>query len=156
MPVSACHMGALRRLRRTAGGYDVAPLRPPGTAAAEQKMTEVILDFAGPVLDDVPDEVAFKNAVTLAIICWNISLLPEERQEDSLRHVVHDLGKGAHGDPVLLARVETAARLLLARKKAIYPNDRRIILSYKFVEEGDSTQLTVTFAMEAPPSTPGP
>ncbi len=149
-------MGALRKLRRKTADYDVAPLRSRKASSIEQKVSDVILEFAEPLLEYARNERSFKTMVGFAIACWDVALRPEEEQEKSICDAIHRVAKEAGDDPETAAHLETVARVLLARKKAIYPNDRRIILNYEFVEEGDSTQLIVTFAMEAPLSTPGP
>ena len=43
-------------------------------------MSEVILDFAEPFLDECENEASEKVAVAMAILVWNISLLPESDQ----------------------------------------------------------------------------
>jgi hypothetical protein len=143
----------LRKLRRNAmAGRHVVPLRPQEITRAQEKMSEVILDFAEPFLEGISDEMGWKTVLGFAILCWNIALAPEEEQEESLANVLGDLGKAAKNDPSAIDSLEAIARMLLYRKKALFPNNKRPILSYEIVEKGDEMTLLVTSSLDLPPS----
>jgi hypothetical protein len=143
-------MGALRKLRREAGWkaggeYAVEPLRatefPP-----MRKMSEVLLDFARPLLDTVDDE-GFKNVIIFAALCWNVSFLPEPKQQKDLKKIVDELSKPA---PLIRPDLNAWAKSLLERKKAFFAADRRMVLDYRVVEEKDSRHLFVTSTLAKP------
>ncbi len=143
-------MGALRKLRREAGWkaggkYAVEPLRPTEFPAM-RKMSEVLLDFARPLLDAVDDE-GFKNVIIFAALCWNISFLPEREQHGHLRRIVDELSKPA---PLIRPDFNAWAKTLLERKKAFFAADRRMVLDYRVVEEKDSRHLFVTSTLAKP------
>lgn len=137
-------MGGMRKLRRRSRSkqYEVEPLRPKQSFHAG-KMSEVILDFAEPLLDTIDDEV-FKYAISFAVICWNISFLPEKEQQRHVRDILNGLGES---DPMVRIGVEDWTRMLLERKKAFFADDRRIVVSYQVVEEEDHQRLLVTSAL---------
>jgi hypothetical protein len=47
---------------------------PPG----QVKISEVLLDFAAPLLERFEHELSVKNIIAIAIFGWNLSLLPDE------------------------------------------------------------------------------
>ena len=48
-------------------------------------MAEAIVAYAQPLLDDSDGSAAqTQSALTLAQLCWNLALLPEEDRDDSL------------------------------------------------------------------------
>ena len=68
------------------------------------------MDFAGPLLDVVKDDLAFENALTLAVICWNTSFLPEKEQRKMVREMVDEIGKS---DILTRLEVEDCVGMLL-------------------------------------------
>lgn len=143
-------MGALRKLRRqagwrTGGEYAVEPLRPTEFPPV-RKMSEVLLDFARPLLDTVDDE-GFKNVIIFAALCWNVSFLPEPKQQKDLKKIVDELSKP---EPLMRPDLNAWAKALLERKKAFFAADRRMVLDYRVVEEKDSRHLFVTSTLAKP------
>ena len=133
-------MGGMRKLRRRSRDkqYEVEPLRPQQSFHA-RKMSEVILDFVEPLLDDIDDEL-FENAINCAVACWNLSFLPEKKQQRQLRAIVNELGKS---DPMTRFEIEDCARMLLERKRIFFADEKRIVVNYKVVEEEDHHRLLV-------------
>jgi len=135
-------MGGMRKLRRRGHGtqYDVGPLRPQQSFHA-RKMSEVILDFAEPLLDALDDDELFKNAIGCAVVCWNLSFLTEMKKQRQVRAIVNEIDK-SH----LLTRFEAedCVRMLLERKRILFADEKRIVINYKIVEEEDHHRLLVT------------
>ena len=133
-------MGVMRKLRRKSRGkqYEVEPLWPQQSFHA-RKISQVILDFAEPLLDDVDDEL-FENAINCAVACWNLSFLPEKKQQRQLRVMVNELGKS---DPLARFEVEDCIRMLLERKRILFADEKRMVVNYKIVEEEDQHRLLV-------------
>jgi hypothetical protein len=133
-------MGGMRKLRRMSRStqYEVEPLRPQQSFPA-RKMSEVILDFAKPLLDAIDDEL-FENAIGCAVVCWNLSFLKEKRQQRQVRAIVKKVDKSA-----LLTRFEAedCVRMLLERKRILFADEKRIVVNYKIVEEEDHRHLYV-------------
>ncbi len=48
------------------------------------KMSEVLLDFAAPLLERFEPEIPVKNIITIAIFGWNLSLLPDDKHSEFL------------------------------------------------------------------------
>ena len=134
-------MGTMRKIRRRSRGkqYEVEPLRPQQSFHA-RKMSEVILDFAEPLLDALDDDELFENAINCAVACWNLSFLPEKKQQRQLRAMVNELGKS---DQLTRFEIEDCTRMLLERKRFFFADEKRIVVNYKVVEEGDYQRLLV-------------
>ena len=139
----------MRKLRRIgAPARDrVEPLRQD-TADSPKKMSQVLLDFARPLLDTVDDD-GFKNVIIFAALCWNISFLPEQKQNKELQSVLDELSKS---NPLMRPELEAWAKALLRRKKAFFTDERRMVVNYKVVETEDSHRLFVmsTLAQDKP------
>ena len=132
-------MGGMRKLRRKSRStqYTVEPLRPK-LPLPLRKMSEVIVDFAEPLLNTIDDDELFEEVLSFASICWNISLLPENEQKQMAQSLVNDIGKS---DILKRLKVEDDIRMLLERKKAFFADDRRMLIDFKVIEGKDSRRL---------------
>ena len=134
-------MGTMRKLRRRSRStqYEVEPLRPQ-QSFHPRKMSEVILDFAEPLLDALDDDELFEKAISCAVACWNLSFLPEKKQKKLILSMVNELDKS-----VLLTRheFEDCVRMLLERKRVLFADEKKIVVNYKIVEEEDHHRLLV-------------
>jgi hypothetical protein len=106
-------------------------------------MSEVLLDFAEPLLDAIDDDELFENAINCAVACWNLSFLPGKKQQRQLRAIVNELGKS---DPLTRHEFEDCTRMLLERKRIFFADEKRIVVNYKVVEE-DHHHLFVMSAL---------
>lgn len=134
-------VGALRKLRRKGrrSEYVVEPLRPGGFLPVH-KMSEVILEFAEPLLNIIDDDRYFRLVIALAVLCWDISLYPQSEQQVHLNNLIEEMVRSKR-----LSREvwENCTRVLLDRKKTLFADDRRFIVNYKIVEEGGKERLLV-------------
>ncbi|MDI6734696.1 MAG: hypothetical protein QME42_00635 [bacterium] len=97
----------------------------------KEKMSEVILDFAKPLLEECAgNNELIKKAVTIAIIVWNISLLPEKDHNKAVQDISSKLApsKNASDYVVMMSYID----MLMERKKKYFSNNRRAIISYHF------------------------
>ena len=146
-------MGGLRRLKRKGvGGYSVEPLHTPVGFGAG-KLSAVILEFARPLTENVDDD-QFSTAITLAILCWNVALLPDDDQERELSLLRTKMAKDK---PAWWVRdLEGWTRQLVDRKKKLFGHDRRMVVNYTITNEGDDLHLYVvsTYVPDSPPANP--
>lgn len=147
-------MSTLRKLRRKGSTrrHRVEPL------VREQfpfvgKMSEVLLDFAEPLLDTIDDDDDFKAAISFAALCWNCSFLPANKQRKQLNAIVDELGKS---DPLMRLEVQDQIRMLLERKKTVFAEDRRMIANFEIVEERDGPCLLVMSTLVKSPKEANP
>jgi hypothetical protein len=136
-------MGGLRKLKRKGGGrYAVGPLRRAAVPGG-RKLSAVILDYARPMIDNVDDD-QFRVAIGIAILCWNVALSPQDDQEEQLRFLGKEMAKMAKNAPPGFAdETRMWTQWLVERKKALFADDRRMVLSYTVEDSGDSHHLQV-------------
>ena len=132
-------MGGLRKLRRK--GFDTYAVEPLHVRSGPrgEKLSAVILEFARPLTEHVDDR-GFRGAIGLAVFCWDIALLPEEEQERERHHMVKKMAKN---NPDIADELETWSKYLLDRKKALFADDRRMVVEHTVRDEGDSHHLYV-------------
>jgi len=106
-------------------------------------MSEVITDFAQPLIERVQSDEQYRKAIGIAVLIWNIALESEDRQEKLLSEVIRDLAAETGNDPEVSDYFETLGRTLLLRKRSLYSDNRRAILDYQITEDGDDLHLQV-------------
>lgn len=92
----------------------------------KEKMSDVLLDFAAPFLDDLDDPDDMKKVIAFAAVVWNISLIPESEKKNSLDEIT---GVFASEDSSL---VEHMTKVLLERKEQLFSYNKRFIVDYEF------------------------
>ena len=134
-------MGGMRKLKRKSRNseHKVEPLRSE-KSFLDRKMSEVIQDFAEPLLDIFDDDRYFKTVIGFAAICWDLSFYPEQEQQKQLRSLVNEMVRSTH---LPRLEIEGCARMLIERKKAFFADDRRMIVNYGIVEGKDRHRLLV-------------
>jgi hypothetical protein len=134
-------MGGIRKLRRKnhRGQYTVEPLRQEAPFSF-RKISEVILDFAGPLLDMVDDDELYESVIGFAVICWNLSFLPHQEQHAMSNAISDKLGKS---DLLAYPQIENWVWIMLERKRTLFADDRRFVTDYSITGEGDHHHLLV-------------
>ncbi len=95
----------------------------------EEKMSEVLLDFASPFLAGLDDPNDMEKAISFAASVWNLSLLPKDQQKDGIEEIAQIFGQGSVEHHNI---GKYMVNKLLERKDIIYPNNRRCIVNYEF------------------------
>lgn len=115
--------------------------------ALPNKMSETLLDFAKPLLDeiDMSDRLALDSALRMAVTVWNYSVLKDKpsqsivsrKERDSLEPMITKTFGGAIGESVL--------KTLLNRKETLYPDNLHGITDFevKWNADGSAFNLTV-------------
>jgi hypothetical protein len=106
-----------------------------------EKMSEVILDFAEPLLDECENEASEKIAVAMAILIWNVSLLPEKDQDREILKMCSELARS--DDAKQIAELMDYANHLIKRKNKNYAENRRYIVKYEISGYGKDRRLDV-------------
>jgi hypothetical protein len=81
-----------------------------------------------------------KRAADIAIICWNASLLPEEKRDASIRPALREI---ADGDARLETEVLDIFEMMYRRKHALFGSDRRFVFDYSLTDTPDGLHLFV-------------
>lgn len=113
----------------------------------KEKMSEVLLDFAEPLLEGIEDDdyKAMEKAIGFAAAVWNLSLMPKTEQKEELNDI---LKIAAKDDPEMLNVAEGMVRMLLDRKEKYFPNNRRFIINYEFGMRNGQPWLNVASTVE--------
>lgn len=103
------------------------------SSAGTEKMSEVIEDFAQPLLEGVDSETEMHKALGFAIIAWNYSLAQGAgtELEPKLQALLRD--------PVLREVFDR----LVARKQDLYPDNQRVVLDYQLFTRAGKFQFNV-------------
>ena len=119
--------------------HHVQPLRS-SPAESEKEMSEVLVDFAEPLLENINDESAggFDEAIAFAALCWNLALLSSAEQRAHLREALNAM-TGSH----LFERrgIEQSIQMLLNRKKTLFADYRRLIVDYENTDAGNGSHV---------------
>ena len=137
-------MSTLRKLgwKDHSAGHHVEPLEDY-PLLLEGKMSEVLLDFAEPMLESIPDSSYFDDAIAFAAVCWNLALMPSQEQQMHLNETVDAM---AGSDLFKRHGIEQNIQMLLDRKKAFFADNKRVIVDYEIVQEETGPRLLVVSA----------
>jgi len=98
---------------------------PPG----QRKMSEVLKEFAEPLLDGVDSIEEYRAGIAAAATGWNVALVPDDMREEMLDKAI----RAVRSD---LEEAKELYRRLVERKEAHYSGDNRFVLDYEVTEDG--------------------
>jgi len=134
-------MGALRKLRRTShtskDRFESIPWMPLPYA---RKMSEVLFEFAEPLLEDSDDDKSFRAKIALASLSWNLTFMVPNEQEAAVNDMVEELGGR---DAFVRRGIWESIHMLMDRKRTLFADDNRLIINYEIVEEKTGPRLLV-------------
>ena len=137
-------MSTLRKLRRKAYSteHQIEPFEDC-SLLFDDRMSEVLLDFAEPMLGNIPDSSYFDDAIAFSAVCWNLALMPSQEQRKHLNETVDAM---AGSDLFKRDGIEQDIQMLLDRKKALFADNKRVIVDYEIVHEKTGPHLIVISA----------
>jgi hypothetical protein len=118
--------------------------------SGEEKMSEVLTDFVEPYLEFADTDEAHRKLLTLAVMAWNASFLPEEEQQELINRVL-DAGIPT-GNEELKTGLKEIVNTLIVRKKLYFSGYRRKIIDYDLTDMGRNHHLSVASTLEGPSS----
>jgi len=107
-----------------------------------EKMSEVLLDFVRPHLDLAQNDEQQRKAIALAVLAWNVALLPPEKHAEEIDQIVS-------GFPDVAEEMRTLMQAMVQRKLMLFPDHRRVILNYEIADLGGS-QLHLSVISTSP------
>lgn len=135
-------MGAMRKLGRHKVGHRKSARVERIPFGYSRKMSDVIVELAEPLLKDDMDPEQFHLAITIAATCWNLSLAPANERPALIEDMMRVSAKaGASMD-----EMRQIAEKLIARKEALFPNDRRLITDYQVSGTLDDGDIVVEYS----------
>ena len=92
-------------------------------------LSQIILEFAQPLLGDKPDEHRFRAVMDQVVLLWNLALLPPTEQDLYWKQIAGQLQQGLPSQVVPEYLLEL--RVWLRWRKSHYGDDRRAISHYE-------------------------
>ena len=115
----------------------------------ELKMSEVLLKFVEPLLEFNKEDDNFKTIIGISIAAWNLSLLPEDRQEEAKKEFIE-------GFVNLVPEVYDASvqivEMLIERKKTEFADIKRFIKDYEIVNTEYGPRINVASTLSKYPN----
>jgi hypothetical protein len=118
-----------------------------GTSSNGIKMSEVILDFAESLLEMTENEDQEEQAISIAILIWNLSLTPEKTRKKHVKELAAAMVDPDEHPEIAAENMETI-QALIKRKERIYPDISRAIVSHDMVRTPDGIHLNVASTLE--------
>ncbi|AFZ53810.1 hypothetical protein VKI22_16740 [Cyanobacterium aponinum UTEX 3221] len=107
----------------------------------ELKMSEVIWNFVAPEMEIVSDLEEGHRLVSVAILAWNLSLLPEQERKDNINNYLVDLG--IDNDPLESQAFKKFVQGFIDRKLKYFADIDRVIFDFKLEERRDTFHLSI-------------
>lgn len=104
-------------------------------------MSEVIENFAEPLLADCRSDDDIKKAIQFAVIVWNLSMLPKDQQDKKIQELVDTLSTPSNTDQSNQAKLYINS--LITRKKEMFPHIQRTVIDYQFSGAGSNLRLDI-------------
>jgi hypothetical protein len=105
------------------------------------RMSEVLQDFAEPLLHDCVTDAEFKNAIMFSILVWNASLTTATDKEKSAEFIIEKLAKSDQHEHIETTQYYIIK--LLKRKEIMFPNINRFIVDCQFSGAGSNLRFDV-------------
>ncbi len=140
------HNKLLARVRESSFVEDGIVVDSP----ANEKMSQIILDFAEPLIKQSQNGWSIESAIGMAILVWNASLVPEGGMREKLvDEICKCFPPGQGVDPMeFKILTKKVVDLLWERKKKKFAVHKRFIVDYQFEPKGDGFNLNVCSVME--------
>jgi hypothetical protein len=107
-------------------------------------MSDAISQLIEPFRDDAPDRDSFRNLVTFVCLAWNISILPQEEQDELMDKMIATAPMNLEDRLDMLGPITE----LMNRKKKLFSKVSRRIVDYKVTDQGKNFQIAVASTIE--------
>jgi len=106
-------------------------------------LSQILLEFAQPLLGDKPDERRFRAVMDQVVLLWNLALLPPTEQDLYWKQIAGQLQQGLPSQvaPEYLRELRTWLRW----RKSHYGDDRRAMSQYELKWVTGEPRLKVFF-----------
>ena len=109
-------------------------------------MSNVIWEFAKPLLETCQDEAAERKAISMAIFVWNTALLPEPERKEALDAYLAQCRNAL--PPEELETLSDLIDRLLEDKDTRFADNRKRITNCTFGDFGDNRHIEVGYSYE--------
>jgi hypothetical protein len=105
-----------------------------------RKVSDMLMEFAGPWLDEARNDVQRKTVVGMAVLAWNMAGIPEPERWDGV-------------SPEFAGKLAKPAKAILQemieRKLLLYPKEDHSILDYEITGGGAGMRVEVAFTLSS-------
>lgn len=108
-------------------------------SSAANDLSDVILKFCRPLLQEAGSLNGEDNAVGLGVFAWNAAFLDRDRWVINLRRSLEQFNL----TPDAMETLEGIVEEMIRQKKLMYPNDLRVITHYEVTIADGKVELTV-------------
>lgn len=109
------------------------------------KLSDVITDFAEPLLNKCFRFSDQEKMLSFAILIWNMCVVHQSEADK----VIEDFHKNIlKGDNQAIKDMDEIMNYLIARKKHFYKDDKRFIVSYNITNTKQGLHLEVAYSTE--------
>ena len=115
--------------------------------STQRKLSAVIWDYAEPLTDAAVGTEGQKRAAELAIVSWNVALLPPGKARETLATALSDI---AGGDLKLESELHQVLDMMVARKRQYFADDHRFVFHFSLTETGEGLHLMVASSPLSP------
>jgi RNA binding exosome subunit len=113
-----------------------------------QKMSEVLEEFVEPYLPSAQGHQQTKALFAMAIVAWNISLLPDAEQRSHLENVSQKVAESSGSQDC--ADIREELQRMVDRRKKYFSYCNRRILDFELTESADDYHLSVISTLDQP------
>ena len=107
------------------------------------KMSEIILEFAKPLMEKCHTDEQSKKSIALSIMVWNICLLPKGKQIKEKKRILNVLSKN---DLEFKNFFDDVISFMMQRKEKYFSEYRRFIADYMITDRNNKLHLSVAFS----------
>jgi hypothetical protein len=108
-------------------------------------MSNVIWEFAKPLLETCQDQAAERKAISLAIFVWNTALLPEQERKETLEAYLAQCREAVPTEE--FETLSTLIHQLLQDKETRFADNRKRITNCTFGDFGDDRHIEVGYQL---------
>lgn len=104
----------------------------------QRGLSEVLMEFVGEIVPEDATDQEFEQSVELAVVLWNLALLPQEQQGEMLWRMRERADRG--DDPFFAGRLHELIDVRMQR----YGQDRRLVMDFRIEDSKRGRTLWVT------------
>jgi hypothetical protein len=105
-----------------------------------EKMSEVLLEYAQPLLENAETQAEMDKALAFAVFAWNTSLIPPAEQKKSILALFEKL---SINDPGEQADFMAMLAMMIIRKRQEFSDINRVIVNYRITDTGADFHVSV-------------
>lgn len=112
----------------------------PTEYTSANKLSEVILDYAEPLINAAGGNEGEVKAISMSIIFWNASLFPKAKALETIEPALNEMVKG---DQLLKEEFYSIFKMMYNRKQSLFSKDIRSVVDYSLEENKQGFHLQV-------------